>query len=95
MTGGNTPAWLVARSALDHHDTVAALAGALGEAIEDPDGDLAPRIASRQAAALARLGLVLIPLNPGEALTADLMEAVDFKLTEDAATGWFARQEDE
>lgn len=86
MTSGD-PAWSVTAQALDHHDTVAALdravAGQLGEALAE---DL--------AAGLARLGYVLMPINGGAALAADLGAQVDAQLQERAAVDWFGRKED-
>lgn len=81
MTSGDSPAWLVARSALDHHDTVAALDRAVS-------GQLGEALAEDVARGLTRLGLVLVPLNPGGP------ETVDEKLADEAAAGWFGREQD-
>jgi hypothetical protein len=86
MTSGD-PAWSVTAQALDHHDTVAALDKAVG-------GQLGEALASDVAAGLARLGIVLMPINGGAELAADLTGQVDALLQERAAVDWFGRAED-
>jgi hypothetical protein len=88
MTGDN-PAWLVARAALDHHDTVIALTEAMPDAVayaDDPEAR--GRLATHVAAELARRGFALVPLSPARP------ETLDDKMAAETATEWFGREQD-
>lgn len=87
MTSGDSPAWLVARSALDYRDTVAALTGAMPDAITYADDPAARQhLAEHVTTELARLGYALVPLTVAA-------ENVDDKLRDEAASSWFGRED--
>jgi hypothetical protein len=95
MTDDLPAAWLLARNALDHHDTVTALAAALPD-LASPGGGLAfdPKdLASAQAEALGRAGYALIRLDVAEPDTG-LTAQVDQHLRDEAASSWFGRDDD-
>jgi hypothetical protein len=85
-------------NALDHHETVEALAAALPEVARDGFRDVEiPRkdLATVQAEALARAGYVLVPLEGRARLVADLLGQVDEHLADEAATSWFGQPREE
>lgn len=86
-------AWLLARNALDHHDTVSALGAGLDPLVADETGEVVPTLASRLAERLGRAGYALIRLDGAELLT-DLGQQVDQHLRDEAASSWFGREQD-
>lgn len=85
-------------NALDHHETVEALAAALPEVARDGFQDVeVPRkdLAQTQAEALARAGYVLVPLEGRARVVADLLGQVDEHLADEAATNWFGHPKEE
>jgi hypothetical protein len=84
--------WDVTAQALDHRDTVGALTAALAEAVPSLAGLATEKLAETQAANLARVGLVLVPLTGGP--LADLNHPADARLKEQAATSWFGQQQE-
>lgn len=78
MTTSGDPAWSVTARALDFRDTVAALDRAVS-------GQLGEALAEDVASGLARLGYVLMPMDPAS--------GPDARLRDEAATGWFGREE--
>jgi hypothetical protein len=96
MTDDLPAAWLLARNALDHHDTVTALAAALPD-LASPGGGLAfdPKdLAATQAEHLGRAGYALIRLDAPESDTS-LTAQVDQHLRDEAASSWFGRDDDQ
>lgn len=84
-------------NALDHHETVEALAAALPE-LTSPGGGLAfgiKDVAQTQAEALARAGYVLVPLEGRARVVADLLGQVDEHLADEAVTHWFGQPKED
>ena len=75
--------WDVTAQALDHRDTVGALAAAM-QAVTSDEHELAEITATN----LAKVGLVLVPVTGGP------LADVDQTLRNEAATSWFGREED-
>lgn len=85
-------------NALDHHETVEALAAALPEVARDGFQDVEiPRkdVAAVQAEALARAGYVLVPLEGRARVVADLLDQVDAHLVDEAARAWFGQPKED
>lgn len=86
-------AWLLARNALDHHDTVTALAAGLEPLVSDETGEVVAQLSTRLAERLGRAGYALIRLDGAE-LLGDLTTQVDQHLRDEAASSWFGRDDD-
>lgn len=93
MTGDLPAAWLLARNALDHHDTVSALAAGLEPLVSDETATVVKELSERLAERLGRAGYALIRLDGAE-LLGDLAGQVDQQLKDEATTSWFGRDDD-
>lgn len=87
-------AWLLARNALDHHDTVSALAAGLEPLVADESGEVVGELSTRLAERLGRAGYALVRLDQSAELTTDLVAQIDQHLQDEAATSWFGRETD-
>lgn len=83
--------WSAASAALDHRDTVKALAAILPGWWSEGDPDVDTAAAETMAAGLARQGLVLVPLD--SSAQPDLGTG-DRQLQDGTSTDWFKREVD-